>query len=89
MSENTIELVRVIGGQVVNLSNVIFLAYAIRILSTEVFRYLNHRLDVLGKDALVFYPRDRYRETPEREPSLSSPLTLVSTEESVRNRRHD
>lgn len=65
MTSNAIEMVRVIGGQVVNLANVLFLAYAIRILSTQVFTYLNHRLDVLGKDALVLYPRSRYSETPE------------------------
>lgn len=87
MSENAIELVRVIGGQVVNLSNVVFLAYAIRILSTQVFEYLNHRLDVLGKDALLFYPRDRYKESSEESSSLSSPLTLASTEEASRARR--
>lgn len=79
MTPISLELVRIVSEQIVNLAHVMFLAYAIRILSTQVFAYLNHRLDVLGKDALVFYPRDRYSETPPEESSLSSPLTLAST----------
>ncbi|MFZ9726328.1 MAG: hypothetical protein ACO32S_05535 [Steroidobacteraceae bacterium] len=39
------------------------MAWIIRMLSRDVFQYLNHRLDVLGKDAFLYYPRDRYTMT--------------------------
>lgn len=64
MAATTVELIRVLGDAMVRLSNLIFLGYAIHVITTHMFAYLNHRLDVLGKDALVFYPRDRYSETP-------------------------
>jgi hypothetical protein len=40
------------------------------------FVYLNHRLDVLGKDAFVFYRKDTFSETPPPDETNQSILNL-------------
>jgi hypothetical protein len=51
-------VLEIIATKVVELTYVGLLGYGLHLTSA----YLNHRLDVLGKDAFVFYRRDRYRE---------------------------
>lgn len=41
------------------------LMLVIRLISRDVIQYLNHRLDVLGKDAYLFPPASRYTMTDE------------------------
>jgi hypothetical protein len=55
-----IQLVDVIGKNLVNLFQLLLTGYVIRLVASGVFAYLMHRLDVLGKDGYVLYPRDRY-----------------------------
>lgn len=57
------EIVKVIAESVSQLTHVGLTAYVVRIVTKEMFQYLNHRLDVLGKDAFLVYPKDRYRPT--------------------------
>lgn len=52
-----------IGKILTQLTNVVLTAYIARTLSREFFTYLNHRLDVLGKDAFLFPLADRYAVT--------------------------
>jgi hypothetical protein len=51
-------VLEIIATKVVELSYVGLLGYGLHLTSA----YLNHRLDVLGKDAFVFYRRDRYHD---------------------------
>lgn len=57
-------LVDVVGRNVVQLSQLALTGYVVRQVSVGAFTYLNRRLEVLGKDAFVFYPREKYQETP-------------------------
>lgn len=59
------DTVQVISTASMHTINIALTAYIVRILSKEVFRYLNHRLDVLGKDAFLFFPQDRYDQGPD------------------------
>lgn len=52
-----------IGTILTQLTNAALTAYIARTFSREFFTYLNHRLDVLGKDAFIFPPADRYTAT--------------------------
>ena len=58
-------LVDVVGRNLVQLSQLALTGYVVRQVSVGAFTYLNRRLEVLGKDAFVFYPREKYQETPE------------------------
>ena len=58
-------LVDVVGRNLVQLSQLALTGYVVRQVSVGAFTYLNRRLEVLGKDAFVFYPRTKYQETPE------------------------
>lgn len=78
MTWNT-EMVHAVGTIVIHLTNVGVTAYLLRTISREVFLYLNHRLDVLGKDAFLFYPTDRYEQGADgrmilRQESVSVPV---------------
>ena len=53
-------VLEIIATKVVELTYVGLLGYGLHLTSA----YLNHRLDVLGKDAFVFYRRERYRDDP-------------------------
>ena len=53
-------VLEIIATKVVELTYVGLLGYGLHLTSA----YLNPRLDVLGKDAFVFYRRDRYRDEP-------------------------
>lgn len=66
-------VLEIIAIKVVELTYVGLLAYGLRLAGA----YLNHRLDVLGKDAFVFYRRDRYRD----EPKWTFPETTRCTDE--------
>lgn len=57
------EMVKVIADSVAQLTNVGLTAYVVRVVTKEMFQYLNHRLDVLGKDAYVLYPSHLYDRT--------------------------
>lgn len=53
-------LVDVIGRNLVQLSQLALTGYVVHQVSSGVFAYLNHRLEVLGKDAYVLYPTSQY-----------------------------
>lgn len=57
------EIVQILMSGLSQVFNVAVTAYVVRTVAKDIFDYLNHRLDVLGKDALVFYPKDRYTES--------------------------
>ena len=56
----TLQTYELIKRLLVDLSTIGLVAYVVRLS----FAYLNHRLDVLGKDAFVFYRKDTFSETP-------------------------
>ena len=56
----TLQTYELISRSLVELSTVGLIAYVVR-LSVG---YLNHRLDVLGKDAFVFYRKDTFTDIP-------------------------
>ena len=56
----TLQTYALIKQSLVELSTVGLVAYVVRLS----FAYLNHRLDVLGKDAFVFYRKDTFTDTP-------------------------
>jgi hypothetical protein len=58
--EQVVKLVDVIGGHVVQLSTLFLTGYLVRHVSTNIFTYLERRLEVLGKDAYVLYPTSQY-----------------------------
>lgn len=60
---DTVHLIEVVTGTLVDLAYVLLAGYVVRSVSS----YLNHRLEVLGKDSFLFYPRDRYTEVPPSE----------------------
>ena len=68
----TLQTYELISQSLVELSTVGLVAYAVRLS----FGYLNHRLDVLGKDAFVFYRRDTFSETPPADEANQSILNL-------------
>lgn len=78
----TAPTIEVLAEAITHIINVALMAYLIRTTTRESFEYLNHRLDVLGKDAFVFYPRDRYRSPEEGAPPTEdgSILSLRETE---------
>ena len=68
----TLQTYELISQSLVELSTVGLVAYVVRLS----FVYLNHRLDVLGKDAFVFYRRDTFSETPTADEANQSILNL-------------
>ncbi len=68
-----LDTITILCTTVIHFMNVILTAYLVRVVSRDVFLYLNHRLDVLGKDAFVLYPRARYRETSDHRPVRRQP----------------
>jgi hypothetical protein len=68
----TLQTYELISQSLVELSTVGLVAYVVRLS----FVYLNHRLDVLGKDAFVFYRRDTFSETPPPDEMNQSILNL-------------
>ena len=73
----TLQTYDLISQSLVELSTVGLVAYAVRLS----FGYLNHRLDVLGKDAFVFYRKDTFSDTPGDE--------SVTEENNVQTRMHN
>ena len=68
----TLQTYKLIKQLLVDLSTVGLVAYVVRLS----FAYLNHRLDVLGKDAFVFYRKDTFSETPPADEAKQSILNL-------------
>jgi hypothetical protein len=68
----TLQTYELISQSLVELSTVGLVAYVVRLS----FVYLNHRLDVLGKDAFVFYRRDTFSDTPPDDETNQSILNL-------------
>tara|TARA_Y100001951_G_scaffold77868_1_gene65274 strand:- start:342 stop:569 length:228 start_codon:yes stop_codon:yes gene_type:complete len=68
----TLQTYKLISQSLVELSTVGLVAYVVR-LSVG---YLNHRLDVLGKDAFVFYRKDTFSDTPPADEPNQSILNL-------------
>ena len=68
----TLQTYKLIKQLLVDLSTVGLVAYVVRLS----FAYLNHRLDVLGKDAFVFYRKDTFSETPPADEARQSILNL-------------
>ena len=56
----TLQTYELIKQLLVDLSTIGLVAYVVRLS----FAYLNHRLDVLGKDAFVFYRKDTFTDIP-------------------------
>lgn len=75
-------LVDVVGRNVVELSQLALTGYVVRQVSVGTFTYLNRRLEVLGKDAFVFYPREKYQETaPVDTDPMRIPRSTIHVEE--------
>ena len=68
----TLQTYELIKKLLVELSTVGLVAYVVRLS----FAYLNHRLDVLGKDAFVFYRKDTFTDTPPADETNQSILNL-------------
>ena len=68
----TLQTYKLIKQLLVDLSTVGLVAYVVRLS----FAYLNHRLDVLGKDAFVFYRKDTFTDTPPANEAKQSILNL-------------
>ena len=68
----TLRTYELIKQSLVELSTLGLVAYVVR-LSVG---YLNHRLDVLGKDAFVFYRKDTFTDTPPADETNQSILNL-------------
>ena len=68
----TLQTYELVSRSLVELSTVGLIAYVVR-LSVG---YLNHRLDVLGKDAFVFYRKDTFTDTPPADETNQSILNL-------------
>jgi hypothetical protein len=56
----TIQMYNLISKSLVDLGTIGLVAYVVRLS----FGYFNHRLDVLGKDAFVFYRKDTFSAEP-------------------------
>jgi len=74
-------LVDVVGRNMVQLSQLALTGYVVRQVSVGAFTYLNRRLEVLGKDAFVFYPREKYQETPVDPDPMRIPRSTIHVEE--------
>ena len=74
-------LVDVVGRNMVQLSQLALTGYVVRQVSVGAFTYLNRRLEVLGKDAFVFYPREKYQETPVDADPMRIPRSTIHVEE--------
>ena len=68
----TLQTYELIKQLLVDLSTIGLVAYVVRLS----FVYLNHRLDVLGKDAFVFYRKDTFTDTPPADEANQSILNL-------------
>ena len=68
----TLQTYELIKQLLVDLSTIGLVAYVVRLS----FAYLNHRLDVLGKDAFVFYRKDTFSETSPADEARQSILNL-------------
>jgi hypothetical protein len=73
-------LVEVVGRNMVQLSQLALTGYVVRQVSVGTFTYLNRRLEVLGKDAFVFYPREKYQETPVDADPMRIPRSTINVE---------
>ena len=68
----TLRTYELIKQSLVEISTLGLVAYVVRLS----FAYLNHRLDVLGKDAFVFYRKDTFTDTPPADETNQSILNL-------------
>jgi hypothetical protein len=73
-------LVEVVGRNMVQLSQLALTGYVVRQVSVGTFTYLNRRLEVLGKDAFVFYPREKYQETTVDADPMRIPRSTINVE---------
>ena len=73
-------LVDVVGRNLVQLSQLALTGYVVRQVSVGTLTYLNRRLEVLGKDAFVFYPRTKYQETPVDTDPMRIPRSTINVE---------
>ena len=73
-------LVEVVGRNMVQLSQLALTGYVVRQVSVGTFTYLNRRLEVLGKDAFVFYPREKYQEPPVDADPMRIPRSTINVE---------
>jgi len=73
-------LVEVVGRNMVQLSQLALTGYVVRQVSVGTFTYLNRRLEVLGKDAFVFYPREKYQETLVDADPMRIPRSTINVE---------